>query len=113
MGKQNRTFISPYNDGQVIAGQGTVAMEILQQLSVDLGGLAGTGTPSRALPEIANWVVPTGGRRIDLRLRRGDQPAAVETSAHWRPAEAHPLHTTSITGTLNKELQTTRRLPMA
>ncbi len=59
-GKQNRTFISPYNDGQVIAGQGTVAMEILQQLSVDSGGLAGTGTP-RALPEIANWVVPTGG----------------------------------------------------
>lgn len=40
------TWVSPYNDGQVIAGQGTIALEILQ-----------------AWPELAHaaWVVPGGG----------------------------------------------------
>jgi len=40
------TWISPYNDGQVIAGQGTVGLEIMDQLS-----------------ELAysTWVVPVGG----------------------------------------------------
>jgi threonine dehydratase len=41
-----RTFVSPYNDGQVIAGQGTIGLEILRQL----GDVAA-----------ANWIVPTGG----------------------------------------------------
>jgi threonine dehydratase len=58
--QHGRTFISPYNDGQVIAGQGTVAMEILRQLSVDSGAPAGA-VNSRPPPEIANWIVPTGG----------------------------------------------------
>jgi threonine dehydratase len=40
------TWISPYNDGQVIAGQGTVGLEILDQI-----------------PDLPNstWVVPVGG----------------------------------------------------
>lgn len=40
------TWISPYNDGQVIAGQGTVGLEVLEQLA--------------GLPDSA-WVVPVGG----------------------------------------------------
>jgi threonine dehydratase len=40
------TWISPYNDGQVIAGQGTIALELLQDL---------THKPN------LNWVVPAGG----------------------------------------------------
>ncbi len=44
--EQQRTFVSPYNDGQVIAGQGTVGLEIMRQL----GGA-----------KTANWIVPTGG----------------------------------------------------
>jgi len=40
------TWVSPYNDGQVIAGQGTIGLEVLRQL------------PS--LPE-CTWVVPVGG----------------------------------------------------
>jgi threonine dehydratase len=40
------TWISPYNDGQVIAGQGTLGLETLEQLS-------GTHPPT--------WVVPVGG----------------------------------------------------
>ena len=47
-----RVFISPYNDGQVIAGQGTIALEIVEQLSeqyhVDQ-------------MKIAAWIFPTGG----------------------------------------------------
>lgn len=42
----NRPFISPYNDGQVIAGQGTLAIEILQDLA-DNGA--------------KTWLVPVGG----------------------------------------------------
>jgi threonine dehydratase len=40
------TWISPYNDGQVIAGQGTLGLETLEQLS---------GSQPSA------WVVPVGG----------------------------------------------------
>ncbi len=40
------TWISPYNDGMIIAGQGTIAMEIKHEL-VDISSLT--------------WVVPAGG----------------------------------------------------
>ena len=58
----HKVFISPYNDGQVIAGQGTIGLDILHELY-------STSTPpffpnkewnemsGRAL----NWIVPTGG----------------------------------------------------
>ena len=45
------TWISPYNDGQVIAGQGTIGLEIIRQL--------------QDYPEFqmrnSSWVVPTSG----------------------------------------------------
>ncbi len=41
-----RVFVSPYNDGQVIAGQGTLGLEVLR----DLEGM-----------RPANWIVPAGG----------------------------------------------------
>lgn len=44
--EQQRVFVSPYNDGQVIAGQGTIGLEILHEL----GNV-----------QVANWIVPTGG----------------------------------------------------
>jgi threonine dehydratase len=40
------TWVSPYNDGMVIAGQGTIALEVLQDL------------PN---PYSVTWVVPAGG----------------------------------------------------
>jgi threonine dehydratase len=40
------TYISPYNDGQIIAGQGTIGLEVLQDIN-DITGLT--------------WVVPVGG----------------------------------------------------
>jgi threonine dehydratase len=56
---QHRVFISPYNDGQVIAGQGTIALEILHQL--DSRPKSTTPGAGLAVTEIANWIVPTGG----------------------------------------------------
>ena len=40
-----KTWVSPYNDGQIIAGQGTIGLEVLRELSV----------------ETAVWLVPVGG----------------------------------------------------
>lgn len=40
------TWVSPYNDGLVIAGQGTIALEVLKQL------------PN---PDANAWIVPAGG----------------------------------------------------
>lgn len=45
-GEHQAVWVSPYNDGQVIAGQGTLGLELLQELS--------------NLPE-STWVVPVGG----------------------------------------------------
>ena len=42
---KQKVFISPYNDGQVIAGQGTIGLEILRDFN----------------EPAANWFVPTGG----------------------------------------------------
>jgi threonine dehydratase len=81
----NKTFISPYNDAQVIAGQGTVFLEALRQLpTLSRNGDADLGAESRVL----TWIVPTGGGGLiascgivlqkDGRQRRlvGVQPAA-------------------------------------
>ncbi len=57
-----KVFISPYNDGQIIAGQGTIGLEILRELS------SAPNPPSFQKKEgdgwrgvAANWIVPTGG----------------------------------------------------
>jgi threonine dehydratase len=49
---ENRlTWVSPYNDGQVIAGQGTLALETLRQLAA---------MPSPPVG-VLHWIVPVGG----------------------------------------------------
>jgi threonine dehydratase len=61
------TWVSPYNDGQIIAGQGTLALEVLTQLPaaggctwlVPAGGgglLAGIGAALKAGPTAAHLV---------------------------------------------------------
>lgn len=55
---EHKVFISPYNDAQVIAGQGTLCVETLRQLATMFGEAAGS---EQAAPSIATWVVPTGG----------------------------------------------------
>jgi threonine dehydratase len=56
--KRNKTFVSPYNDAQVIAGQGTVFIEALRQMaSMRKDRPPDPGAP----PPIMTWIVPTGG----------------------------------------------------
>ena len=44
--ERSATWVSPYNDGLIIAGQGTIALEAFEQLKV---------------PDPITWVVPAGG----------------------------------------------------
>ena len=53
--QHRRVFVSPYNDGQVIAGQGTTGLEILRELD------SSQSQPLHTIGPIANWIVPTGG----------------------------------------------------
>ena len=56
--KHKKTFISPYNDAQVIAGQGTVFVEAVRQLESMRGKAA---TNPAAASAAVTWIVPTGG----------------------------------------------------
>jgi threonine dehydratase len=47
-----KTFISPYNDAQIIAGQGTIALEVAKQLEAQYGVSA---------RDLGAWVLPVGG----------------------------------------------------
>ena len=59
---QHKVFISPYNDGQIIAGQGTIGMEILRELSPSSDPTsAHKGEGKGVRGEASNWIVPTGG----------------------------------------------------
>jgi threonine dehydratase len=97
-GRSGRVYISPYNDPEVIAGQGTVATELLEQLkpidaiyvSVGGGGLiSGIGayckTVSPATKIVACW--PENSRVMYECLRAGriitfpEQPTLSESTA--------------------------------
>jgi len=54
VGQNKATWISPYNDGHIIAGQGTLGLEILDQLKIYPDFQPGESV----------WVVPTGGGGI-------------------------------------------------
>ncbi len=57
-----KVFISPYNDGQVIAGQGTIGLEILRELYPNQNpATIQIKEENSRNEEIANWIVPTGG----------------------------------------------------
>jgi len=60
------TWISPYNDGQVIAGQGTIGLEILNQI-----------------PDLPNstWVVPVGGGGLISGIGAAIKTDAIEKTA--------------------------------
>jgi threonine dehydratase len=57
--QQGKTWISPYNDGQVIAGQGTLALEALQDLAAPASDKDMHRNPTLEWPR--TWVVPVGG----------------------------------------------------
>ena len=77
------TFIHPYDDEQVIAGQGTIGLEILDQL-----------------PDVDAVIVPGGRRRPHLRrgLCHQEPEARASRSTACRP-RVHPACTAPSTST--------------
>ena len=61
------TFIHPFDDPFVIAGQGTVGREILEQL-----------------PDVTHIFVPVGGRRAPRRNRAVRQAVEARRGGDWR-----------------------------
>jgi threonine dehydratase len=57
---QQKTWVSPYNDGQVIAGQGTLGLEILRALTPNPSP-GGRGELSPPPLGVRSWLVPVGG----------------------------------------------------
>jgi len=62
--EQGKTWISPYNDGQIIAGQGTIGLELLQALTPTpsperRGELS--PPPKGEGPGVRVWLVPVSG----------------------------------------------------
>lgn len=55
--EQQKTWVSPYNDGQVIAGQGTIGLEILQALTPG----SHPRPAGRERARVRTWLVPVGG----------------------------------------------------
>jgi threonine dehydratase len=73
---EHKVFVSPYNDGQVIAGQGTIGLEILRKLKDPVAA--------------ANWIVPAGGGGLisaigTLFTRLGQRPRLVGVQAAASP----------------------------
>lgn len=63
--QQQKTWVSPYNDGQIIAGQGTVGLEILRtlpQFPANPSGNLGEGARRGGRgPGVRVCIVPVGG----------------------------------------------------
>ena len=79
--ERQKIWISPYNDSQVIAGQGTVGLEILQALTPNPSS-SQSGTPDwRREPGVKAWLVPVGGggllTGIGVSIREQAYPPAL------------------------------------
>lgn len=88
--EREATWVSAYNDGQVIAGQGTVALEALRQIP--------------ALPQLT-WIVPVGGGGLISGIAAAVKSAwssefGVKGSSFEKPTSS-PEHQTQ-----NSELRT-------
>lgn len=84
----NVTWVSPYNDGQVIAGQGTVALEVLNDLPPG---------------ENYTWVVPCGGGGLISGIGTAIKSQKNDDVRHWLvgvQSEASPfMHALYYEGT--------------
>lgn len=83
--EQHKTWISPYNDGQVIAGQGTLALEIAAQIPVSAD---------------QTWFVPVSGGGLLAGIASGLQSAPSRPRLIGVQAEASPfMHALFYRGT--------------
>lgn len=92
--QSRKTFISPYNDGQVVAGQGTIALELIEHF----GGL----------DKIKTILVPTGGGGLISGMgavihERSDRPPLVGVQSEASPFAFQLLRTGSQSGVNEQE----------
>jgi threonine dehydratase len=75
--EQGKTWVSPYNDPLVIAGQGTVALEVLEQC-----------------PQATRWLIPVGGGGLIMGMVAGAQGKAqvIGVQAEASPFLHHEFH---------------------
>jgi len=79
--EQQKTWVSPYNDGQIIAGQGTVSLEILRALNLHDKALAEKGSV---------WLVPVSGGGLLTGVgaslgEQADRPRLIGVQAEASP----------------------------
>ncbi|MDX1666236.1 MAG: threonine/serine dehydratase [Saprospiraceae bacterium] len=113
--KEDMVYVSPYNDPQVIGGQGTIGTEISRQLGypidnvlVTIGGgglISGIGTYFKAVnPNIrVLGCQPKNSPEMTLSVRSGSYQT-VEQQETLSDASAGPFEQDSITYPLCKEL---------
>ncbi len=114
-GEQNLTYISPYNDPQVIGGQGTIAYEITQQhpgkidnLFVTVGGgglISGIGTYMKSIrPEVKLFgCQPENSPEMALSVQQ-NKYVTVETKDTLSDGSAGAFEEDSITFPICKQL---------
>ena len=72
--EKQKTWVSPYNDGQIVAGQGTVGLEIAQELPTDVDA----------------WLVPVSGGGLlagigSLLQKQAHRPSLIGVQAEVAP----------------------------
>ena len=100
----HKVFISPYNDGQVIAGQGTIGLEILRELySIPNTPSFEKNESTGGSGETVNWIVPTGGGGLIsalgiLLMRLKSRPRLIAVQAAASPFTHSLFHRHTQTG---------------
>lgn len=97
--EQRKTWVSPYNDGQIIAGQGTLGLELSQALAPIPSTLSGTRPEGRGelspppLGEgtgVSAWLVPVSGGGLLAGIgssiqKQADRPRLIGVQAAVAP----------------------------
>lgn len=81
--EQGRVWVSPYNDPAIIAGQGTLALELVEQC-----------------PSALRWLVPVGGGGLIAGMLAGAPAgtAVIGVQAEASPYLHHEFHYNSMAG---------------
>jgi threonine dehydratase len=92
-------YVSPYNDPDVIAGQGTIGLELLQQLP----GLAEVVVPvggGGLLSGIGLATAPAGVRLVGVEPARSAPVAAAIEAGHVVPVDVGPTMADGLAGNI-------------
>jgi threonine dehydratase len=72
---QGKVFVSPYNDPHIVAGAGTMALELLEQC-----------------PGAERWLIPTGGGGLPMGMMAGAPVNVIGVQSEASPFLYHEFH---------------------